>query len=370
VLPCQPPNITSQSADRTIIEGNSAQLTVSATGTSVHYHWYIGNPGNTSNPIPGNDSGTLTVAPANTTTYWVRVSGACEPPDDSEAFVITVEPCPDVIVGTPTATTSGSNATLSIDAASTASGALTYAWFRGNTPGVGGTPVGATRNVSVAVTAEVRNYWVRVSNSCGNSTVSELVAVASCSLPTIETQPGDQTILTGTSATLSLLLVGDGAGVTVTWYRGVSPDKTNQLGTGTSIGVGPLTETTSYWASVRNSCGEIFSRTLVVTVNQGPVCVPPSVISHPISHQVTANTAATISIILEGTAPFTFQWYEGAKGDTTKPVEGATLELLVTKKILNPTSFWVRVTNECGTLDSEAALITLPPGRRRAVSHR
>lgn len=364
VVPCAPPQISSFSNNRTITAGASTQLTVNATGTAtLHYQWYIGLPGNTSQPT-GSDSKNLTVSPNITTTYWVRVSSTCAPAADSAAVVVTVTPCPDVAVGTPTATTSGSSATLNIEAASTGGGALSFAWFLGNTPGVGGTQVGSAKTINVAVTAEVRNYWVRVTNSCSRSTVSGLVAVASCTLPGIVTQPADQTIQSGANTTVSLELAGDGTDVTVTWYQGIAPDKTSQIGTGNSVNVGPLTAAASYWAAVRNSCGEVATRTAVITILE---CTAPAITTSPSSQEVKNNTAVTLSVEATGTAALQYQWYEGAKGDTSKPLPGATSATFVSEKLLEPTSFWVRVSNGCGTADSDAALITVANGRRRAV---
>jgi hypothetical protein len=253
---------------------------------------------------------------------------------------------------------------LSIEATSTAVGSLSYAWFLGNTPGSGGTQVGGTKSISVAVTAEVKNYWVRVSNTCNRSVVSSLVSVASCTLPGIATQPADQTIQSGGNATLSLALAGGGLGVTVTWYRGIAPDKTNQVGTGNSVNVGPLTTTTSYWAAVRNSCGEVSTRAAVITVNE---CAAPAITTSPASQEVKNNTTVTLSVVATGTAPLQYQWYEGAKGDTSKPLPGATFPTLTSEKLFHPTSFWVRVSNSCGTADSDAAQIDVSNGRRRAV---
>jgi len=42
---CNPPDITSQTTTRTIAAGETTQLTVTASGTSLHYQWYIGQPG-------------------------------------------------------------------------------------------------------------------------------------------------------------------------------------------------------------------------------------------------------------------------------------------------------------------------------------
>jgi hypothetical protein len=292
------------------------------------------------------------------------VSGACAPTADSGAILVIIVPCPDVIIGIPTSTPSGSNMILSIEATSTAVGSLSYAWFLGNTPGSGGTQVGGTKSISVAVTAEVKNYWVRVSNTCNRSVVSSLVSVASCTLPGIATQPADQTIQSGGNATLSLELIGNGLGVITTWYRGIAPDKTNQVGTGNSVNTGPLTTTTSYWAAVRNTCGEVSTRTAVITVNE---CSAPAVTSSPASQEVKNNTTVTLSVVATGTAALQYQWYEGTKGDTSKPLPGATFSTFTSEKLFHPTSFWVRVSNSCGTVDSDAAQIGVSNGRRRSV---
>jgi hypothetical protein len=370
VLPCQAPSISTLSNDRTILKGASTQLSVTAAGTgTLHYQWYVGQPGNTAQTI-GSDNRNLTVSPSSTTTYWVRVSGSCAPVADSTAVVVTVEQCPEVVLQSPTSTPSGGTTTLNINATSSATGSLSYLWFRGDTPGTGGVQVGTTRSIVVPITSTVTNYWVRVTNSCSSSTNSSVVSVASCTLPALEAQPVDQSILTGANATLALTLVGDGVGTTVTWYRGTAPDKSNLVGTGTSVAVGPLTATTSYWAAVRNTCGEIPTRTVLITVLEAPICTAPTIGVSPLTHQVPTNTPATLTVVANGTAVLQYQWYEGTKSDTVKPIDGATLATYVTPNMLKATSYWVRVTNGCGSVDSEAAVITIPAGRRRAVGHR
>jgi hypothetical protein len=368
VTECVPASVATQPQPKTITAPASTSLTVEAAGTGPFtYEWFIGERNDTSNPVPNSNKTSINVSPATTTTYWVRITGQCGAPASSVTAVVTVTPCAAVIVGTPTATPSGSNAILSVEASSDAVGILTYAWFRGNTPGSGGTAVGTQKTITVAV-AELASYWVRVTNSCNNRTFSDLVTVAPCELPAIATQPADQTIASGAGATLSLSLAGTGAGTTVTWYRGSVPDKSNLLGTGTSINVGPLTETTSYWAAVKNTCGEVPSRTVLVTVTTGPVCTAPAITTAPLSQEVKANTAVTLSVIATGTATLQYQWFTGTMGDSTEPV-GTNAPTFTTEKILKTSLFWVQVTNACGTADSEAARITVPPGRRRGVRH-
>lgn len=85
---CTAPAITSQPASTSIFTGQTAFLTVGATGTAtLSYQWYAGASGNTTTPV-GTGS-TLTVSPASTTSYWVRVTNSCGTAD-SNAVTVTV----------------------------------------------------------------------------------------------------------------------------------------------------------------------------------------------------------------------------------------------------------------------------------------
>ena len=62
-----------------------------------------------------------------------------------------------------------------------------------------------------------------------------------------------------------------------------------------------------------------------------------------------------------GTAPFSYQWYVGTSGTTTTPV-GTNSNSYTTPPLTSTTSYWVRVTNGGGSIDSATATITvLPP---------
>lgn len=76
---CTPPAISGQPQSQTVSPGSSVTLSVAATGTGgpFTYQWYIGPGGNTSNPLPGATSSSITVTPGMTTSYWVRVASSC-----------------------------------------------------------------------------------------------------------------------------------------------------------------------------------------------------------------------------------------------------------------------------------------------------
>lgn len=262
---CSAPAIATQPSSITITDGQSTQLQVNAFGGGLSYQWYVGNSGDVSQPI-GTNSNRLTVSPTQTTSFWVRVSGTCGAPVDSNTATVSVAPCADLTVDPPTATARGAAGSYRLNVnAFSSSGPLLFQWFRGNTPGVGGTQVGGAQTLDVTVTA-VTSYWARVTNACGKTEVTSLITVAPCTLPAITTQPEDQTIPNGGSATLTVAFTPVTA--TVKWYQGDIGDKTTPVGATATINVGPLTETTKYWAEVALPCGPVASRNVTVDVEQ------------------------------------------------------------------------------------------------------
>src|SRR5205807_2285181 len=90
VLPSPGVTITSQPQSVGVPAGTGVTLSVSATGTSLTYQWYVGTTGDTTTPIGGANAASVNVTPSATTSYWVRVS-ACGPVD-SAAATVTVQP--------------------------------------------------------------------------------------------------------------------------------------------------------------------------------------------------------------------------------------------------------------------------------------
>jgi hypothetical protein len=63
-----------------------------------------------------------------------------------------------------------------------------------------------------------------------------------------------------------------------------------------------------------------------------------------------------------GTAPLSYQWYQGTSPSTTIPIAGATTSSYTTPALTSTTSYWVRVTNAYGTANSVTATITITAG--------
>jgi alpha-tubulin suppressor-like RCC1 family protein len=88
----------------------------------------------------------------------------------------------------------------------------------------------------------------------------------------------------------------------------------------------------------------------------------------PTTAPVIANQPASIStgigtpalLLVQAHAGATYQWYQGNSGDTTNPISGAnTPGYLPPVSTASSTSFWVRVGNALGTVDSLAATVAV-----------
>jgi Ig-like domain CHU_C associated/Dockerin type I domain len=185
---CTAPPITRQPASTTITSGQSAILTVAASGsTPLSYQWYIGNPPSTTSPT-GTNSSSLTVSPTTTTTYWVLVSNSCGTVNSAAATVTVSCPAPSITTQPASSTiTSGQSAMLTV--AASGNTLLTYQWYIGSPPSTT-SPTGTNSSSLTVSPTTTTTYWVLVSNSCGSvNSAAATVTVSACTNPTISTAP-------------------------------------------------------------------------------------------------------------------------------------------------------------------------------------
>jgi hypothetical protein len=365
---CNAPTITVHPQSQTSSPGLFVSLQVAATGTSpISYQWYEGTTGNVSSPVGSNSSSYGDVL-WTTTSFWVRVSNACGSASSHTATITIEAPCSVPVVSVQPASQTipaGDSAFLTVTASGTAP--LSYQWYRGAAGG-SSQPVGTnSSSFSTGPLDATTSYWVRVSNSCGNvSSTTAVIMVESCSRPVITMQPRSQTVTAGGSTVLSVTASGSSP-MSYQWYRGQSGQTTQPVGgNSSSLSTGPLDATTSFWVRVSNSCGLADSSTATVTVTEE---CSLSIIVQPSSQEIRAGTATTLSVEAASTGggPVTYQWYSGTSGDTSTPLAGLTGASITTGKLFNTTSFWVRITNGCTSVDSDTALVTVSSSRRRTV---
>ena len=86
----------------------------------------------------------------------------------------------------------------------------------------------------------------------------------------------------------------------------------------------------------------------------------PKIIRNPTSQTVGSGQHVVLSVEATGTAPLTYQWYQGSSGNTSNPIGGATASSYTTPNLFTTTSYWVRVTNSVAPpASSNTAIITV-----------
>ena len=106
----------------------------------------------------------------------------------------------------------------------------------------------------------------------------------------------------------------------------------------------------------------------------GASATAPTISAQPEGQTIAAGQTATLTVAAGGTAPLSYQWFSGASGAISSPVNGATSASFTTPALVATTTYWVRVSNTAGAADSSAAEIKVTPAHRRrgrrAVDHR
>lgn len=153
------PAITVQPTTRTITPGQTTTLSVAAT-QAVSYQWYQGDSPSTSTPVAGATGTFLTVSPASTTNYWVRIVNGCGVANSVTATVCVTP----AITAHPTSRTinPGQSTTLTVAASNTA----TYQWYVGASPSTA-TPIGGNSSSLTVSPGVTTSYWARATNTCG-----------------------------------------------------------------------------------------------------------------------------------------------------------------------------------------------------------
>jgi uncharacterized protein (TIGR03437 family) len=83
--------------------------------------------------------------------------------------------------------------------------------------------------------------------------------------------------------------------------------------------------------------------------------------TQPASGTVPSGQPTTLSVVVSGAPPLSYQWYQGTTGNTSAPV-GTNSPSFTTPVLTAAASYWVRVSNPYGSVDSSTAILTLAAG--------
>jgi len=343
-----PPTITVQPVSQAVLYQGTATFSVSASSeTSMTYQWYFDGTA-----ISGATSSSYTIADAQTSnagSYWVQIVNGGGSVTSSTA-TLTVNVPPTIIIPPQSQTvTQGQSASFSVTASGTTP--LSYQWYLNGSALSGATSSGLGLN-SVQTT-QAGSYSVMVSNVAG--TVTSGAATLTVNVPpTITTQPQNQTVIQGQSASFSVAASGT-TPLSYQWYFNGTA-MSGATSSGLSLTNVQTAQAGSYSVVVSNVAGTVTSGTATLTVN-----VPPTITTQPQNQTVTQGQSASFSVAASGTTPLSYQWYFNGTALSGATSSGLSLSNVQSNNI---GSYSVVVSNIAGSVTSSTATLTVyfPPG--------
>jgi hypothetical protein len=171
-----PLTILTQPTDLTVIDGQPASFSVTASGNQLAYQWKQG-----STPVPGATAATLSIPKTiyiynNAAHYSVVITDATGSQLTSQAATLTITPNPPLITEAPLSQTVVLNSTATFAVSAEGSIPLTYQWNRNGVAIVGATAASYTTGANTYAQNNHDSYTVTVTNSAGQ-TISSAAAV-------------------------------------------------------------------------------------------------------------------------------------------------------------------------------------------------
>lgn len=208
------------------------------------------------------------------------------------------------------------------------------------------TPVQVGTNVLAASAGGAHSLW--------------LAADAGSLATAITSYPASSRVTSGGTAALSVAAIGSGT-LTYQWYAGLPGDISQPVTGATSpnFTTPPIASSAPYWVRVTGASGFANSRAARLTVVNAPTIVTQPAVAGTLPE-------GGVRLSVTGSAEtFSYQWFTGPAGDVSHPVPGATSATIFTLPVKTTTSFWVRLENSSGTVDSAAVTVSKPPAAGR-----
>lgn len=354
-------NITNEPSSVAVCAGDSAVLSVIASGDGLTYQWYRGSTALINSFfILGADSSAITflsTAAGNVdSNYYVIVTGLCGPADTSTMVSLSINAAP-VVVTQPIDQTICNGDTVRFSISTSA--AANIQWYRGNTLLNNSLNLVGTDSTVMTIFAAnlgdvATNYYAVVSGACGQADTSDLVALTVNIETNISAQPVDVTLCEGQN--LNLSVVATGSSLTYQWFRG-SVAMTNVAGisgvTTANLSVATVTTGfagTDYYVVVTGLCGTDTSTLTTVQVNTGT-----DITTQPVSQNVCLGQPVSFSVLAMGNG-LTYQWRKGnvvlLDGGTISGTTGSTLTISAVSLADAAANYNVIVNSICGLGDT------------------
>ena len=262
----------------------------------------------------------------------------------------------------PTITTHPSDQTVTeggattFTVAATGSGVLTYQWYRNTVEILGATWRSCTTPATVFAD-DGAQFMCLVTNAVGSVESNAATLTVNILSPRITGHPADMAVTEGQTTVFSVTATGSGT-LTYQWKK----DGTDIGGATSASYITPAVvladDGALFTCVVTNEGGDVTSTAATLIV----IPPPPVITSFPVNQTVTEGETATFSVTATGSGTLTYRWEEdgadvaGGTGGTT-----ASYTTLATEFADNGAEFTCVVTNDGGSVTSNAATLTVNP---------
>jgi hypothetical protein len=395
---CYLPTIVAQPQSDVIVSGTSGTLSVTTGGSGpFSYQWYEGAAGTTTTPVGTNSATFTTPSLTANKTYWVRVTSSCNGTATVDSIAATI-----TVVTTVTRRQSAANGAQSQTS-------VTTNWTRPTQPGSllvavmsashTASPVGAFTTPAgwqLAVTYEwnlVKTAIYYYPNNAGGRTtetfsvpgfrdqtlqlIEYVAAVAASPLDRTafdgDFAPRSGIVSTGNTSTtsqprevlVSALAIGTVTGFSAPDNSFVEVHDTNPGNELTAAvherivsGAGAYGHNATVGSGPGGSTQWIGAIATFKSLDPAAACTAaPAITTQPTSRTINPGQSTTLTVTASGQGILTYQWYQGTVPSTTTPVGTNSSSLTVTPSAT--TSYWVRVSNGCGSVNSNTVTVTI-----------
>jgi uncharacterized delta-60 repeat protein len=361
------PTIAVGASNQTVKAGDTVTFTASASGSPTpSVQWQVSTDnGNTWTPIPGATSDSLSfVASASQNGYqYEAVFTNSVGSVTTSPVTLTVETAPSITTN-PSSVTAQAGAQASFTAAATGNPAPTVQWQVSSDGGTTWSPISGATNPTLSFTAAAGDngdqYEAVFTNSVGTVTTAAATLTVE-SAPAILSNPTDQQVIAGASATFTATASGN-PGPTVQWQVSTNGGTTWSPVPGATSDTLTISTTSSdngneYEAVFTNSVGTATSGVAVLMVETGP-----QVTTNPANVKASKGATVSFSAAASGTPTPTVQWYVSTnKGASFSPITGATSTKLsfTAATTENGYEYEAVFTNGAGTATTTPATLTV-----------
>jgi hypothetical protein len=353
------PSITAQPVNQTVSAGQTATFMAAANGTApLSYQWQK-NGANISGATFSNYTTPVTTTADTGSTYRLVVSNAKgTATSNSATLTVSAAAVAPSITSQPSGQTVTSGQTATFTASANGTAPLNYQWQK-NGSNISGATSSSYTTPATTTADSGSTFRVVVNNSAGTATSNSaaLTVNGAAVAPSITSQPSNQTVTAGQTATYTVAASGT-APLAYQWQKdgsniggATSPSYTTPATTSGDSG-------STYRAVVSNSAGTATSNLATLTVNAAAVA--PTITTQPTNQTVTAGQTATFTIAASGTAPLAYQWQK----DGTN-ISGGTMASYTTSATTTADSgsaYRALVSNSIGTATSNSATLTVNSG--------